>query len=186
VDWARTQRERLDAAIQEIAWDGQWFIWATGADGTIYGTHRMDEGKIYINTQTWAVLSGAATPEQARLCMKSMKDHLATPYGLTLCAPPFKDTPRKVMDGVVFNAGIKENGGIFNHPQSWAVMAECMLGNGDQAYEYYRAYMPSAYNTGSIPSLKRRVLNSQTNRMYWALCQMLMPSQPKVMSSTAR
>jgi cellobiose phosphorylase len=26
-------------------------------------------------------------------------------------------------------------------------MAECMLGNGDQAYEYYRAYMPAAYNT---------------------------------------
>jgi N,N'-diacetylchitobiose phosphorylase len=51
------------------------------------------------------------------------------------------------MDGVVFNEGIKENGGIFNHPQGWAVMAECLLGNGDQAYEYYRAYMPAAYNT---------------------------------------
>ncbi len=145
--WALGKRETLDAAIQKIAWDGEWFIWATGADGTIYGTHRMAEGKIYINTQAWAVISGCATPEQARQCMKSMKDHLATPYGLTLCAPPFKDTPRKVMDGVVFNAGIKENGGIFNHPQSWAVMAECLLGNGDQAYEYYRAYMPAAYNT---------------------------------------
>ena len=64
-----------------------------------------------------------------------------------LCAPPFEKTPRHIMDGVVYNKGIKENGGIFNHPQAWAVMAECMRGNGDQAYEYYRAYMPSAYNT---------------------------------------
>jgi cellobiose phosphorylase len=50
------------------------------------------------------------------------------------------------MDGVVYNKGIKENAGIFNHPQAWAVMAECAMGNGDQAYEYYRAYMPAAYN----------------------------------------
>jgi len=27
------------------------------------------------------------------------------------------------------------------------VMAETMLGRGDRAYEYYRAYMPAAYNT---------------------------------------
>ncbi|HWP05581.1 MAG TPA: glycosyl transferase, partial [Polyangiaceae bacterium] len=129
-----------------ICWDGEWFIWATGKDGTIYGTKKMEEGKVYINTQVWAVISGAATPEQAKLAMKSMKDYLATPYGLMLSAPPFEKTPKEIMDGVVYNKGIKENAGIFNHPQGWAVMAECLLGNGDQAYEYYRAYMPSAYN----------------------------------------
>ena len=79
--------------------------------------------------------------------MQSMKDYLATPYGLMLSAPPFVKTSRKVMGGVIYNTGIKENAGIFNHPQSWAVMAECMLGHGDQAYEYYRAYLPAAYNT---------------------------------------
>jgi cellobiose phosphorylase len=79
--------------------------------------------------------------------MKSMKEYLFTPYGLMLSAPPFEKTPKSVMGGVVYNKGIKENAGIFNHPQSWAVMAECILGNGDQAYEYYRAFMPAAYNT---------------------------------------
>jgi N,N'-diacetylchitobiose phosphorylase len=51
-----------------------------------------------------------------------------------------------VMRAVVFNPGIKENAGIFNHTQGWGVMAECMLGNGDRAWEYYRASMPAAYN----------------------------------------
>jgi N,N'-diacetylchitobiose phosphorylase len=146
VRWALDRQATLDAAIQKICWDGEWFIWATGKDGTIYGTKKMEEGKVYINTQAWAVISGAATPEQARLAMKSMKDYLATPYGLMLSAPPFEKTPKEIMGGVVYNKGIKENAGIFNHPQGWAVMAECLLGNGDQAYEYYRAYMPSAYN----------------------------------------
>ena len=104
------------------------------------------EGRIYINTQVWAVISGAATPTQAHSAMKWLKKLCATPYGLTLSAPPFTKTPPTVMGGVIYNHGIKENAGIFCHTQSWAVIAECLLGDGDQAYEYYRAFMPAAYN----------------------------------------
>lgn len=160
--WALGQRETLDRAIAATCWDGEWFIWATGKDGTVFGTKNMEEGKVYINTQAWAVISGAATPAQARLALKSMKDYLATPYGLMLSAPPFKKTPKQVMGGAIYNAGIKENAGIFNHPQAWAVMAECQLGNGDQAYEYYRAYMPSAYNTRAEVREIEPYVHSQT------------------------
>ena len=146
-EWARSERSRLDASIQKAAWDGEWFLWAIGADGHRYGSKQETEGKIYINTQSWAVISGAATPDQARSCMDALKRDLATPFGIMLSAPPFTDTPPTVMVGVIFNHGIKENAGIFCHTQSWAVIAECLLGNGDQAYEYYRAFMPSAYNT---------------------------------------
>ena len=79
--------------------------------------------------------------------MQTVNERLATPYGLMLSAPPFVKMPIDVMRAVVFNPGIKENAGIFNHTQGWGVMAECMLGNGDRAYEYYRAAMPAAYNS---------------------------------------
>ncbi len=78
--------------------------------------------------------------------MKAVYERLATPYGLTLAAPPFVKTSVDVMRAVVFNPGIKENAGIFNHTQGWGVIAECMLGHGDRAYAYYRASMPAAYN----------------------------------------
>jgi cellobiose phosphorylase len=78
--------------------------------------------------------------------MRTVHERLATPYGLMLSAPPFAKTKVDVMRAVVFNPGIKENAGIFNHTQGWGVMAECMLGHGDLAYEYYRAAMPAAYN----------------------------------------
>jgi N,N'-diacetylchitobiose phosphorylase len=144
--WARTQCAALDVHIREHCWDGEWFIWAIGEDGTVYGTKDYEEGQVYLNTQVWAVISGVATPEQARKCMQTVKEHLATPYGLMLSAPPFVKTPIDVMRAVLFNNGIKENAGIFNHTQGWGVMAECLLGNGDRAYEYYRAFMPAAYN----------------------------------------
>ncbi len=145
--WALAERAKLDAAIQACAWDGDWFIWAIGEDGAVYGTKEYSEGQVYLNTQVWAVISGAATPEQAARCMQTVQEQLATPYGLMLCAPPFVKAPIEVMRAVVFNPGVKENAGIFNHTQGWGVMAECLLGNGDRAYAYYRAAMPAAYNT---------------------------------------
>ena len=144
--WALDQRKTLDAAIQAIAWDGDRFIWAIGEDGTVYGTRDSAEGQIYLNTQVWSVISGAATPEQAARCMETVKERLDTPYGLMLCAPPFIKTSIDVMRAVVFNPGVKENAGIFNHTQGWGVIAECLLGHGDRAYEIYRASMPAAYN----------------------------------------
>ncbi len=144
--WARTERAKLDDAIQKVCWDGQWFIWAIGQDGTIFGTKSFAEGQVYMNTQVWAVMSGAATPEQARQCLATIKRRCATPYGIVLGAPPFIKADPEIMRSTLFNAGIKENAGIFSHTQSWAVIAEVMQGNGDQAYAYYRAFMPSAYN----------------------------------------
>jgi N,N'-diacetylchitobiose phosphorylase len=145
-EWALGRRKEIDDCIQACTWDGDRFIWAIGEDGTVYGTSKYHEGQIYLNTQLWAVISGAATPEQAQRCMQTVNENLATPYGLMLSAPPFVKTPIDVMRAVVFNPGIKENAGIFNHTQGWGVMAECMLGNGDRAWEYYRASMPAAYN----------------------------------------
>ena len=144
--WAHSELARLDEKIQKVCWDGEWFIWAIGQDGTVYGTKNFAEGQVYMNTQVWAVMSGAATPAQARQALLTMKERLATPYGVMLCAPPFIKANPEIMKATLFNAGIKENAGIFSHTQSWGVIAECLQGDGDQAYAYYRAFMPSAYN----------------------------------------
>jgi len=144
--WALAERDKLDKAIQKKCWDGKWFIWAVGEDGTVYGTQKADEGQVYLNTQVWAVLSGAASPEQTDLALKAVNEKLATPYGLMLCAPPFVHAPQSTMSSVVFLKGIKENAGIFNHTQGWGIMAEALTGNGDRAYDYCKAALPAAYN----------------------------------------
>jgi len=144
--WALSERDKLDAKISKTCWDGNWFIWAIAEDGTVFGSKNYPEGQIYLNTQVWAVISGAATPEQTRKCLDSVQERLATQYGVALCAPPFDKTPVTVMRAVLFNPGNKENAGIFSHTQSWAVLAEILRGNGNQAYAYYRSFMPSAQN----------------------------------------
>ena len=113
------------------------------------------------------MLSGAATAAQSKQAMKIVKDRLATEYGVMLCDPPFAKADKEVMRAVLYNPGIKENAGIFNHTQGWAVMAECILGHGDQAYDYYRASMPSAYNDrAEIRQIEPYVHNQTTHSKY--------------------
>ncbi|HOY55499.1 MAG TPA: N,N'-diacetylchitobiose phosphorylase [Opitutaceae bacterium] len=144
--WALAELAKLDKKIAKVCWDGGWFIWAISEDGVVFGTKKAKEGQIYVNTQVWAVLSGAATPEQTDKALAAVQQRLASDYGVALCNPPFDKTPVKVMRAVLFNPGNKENGGIFSHTQSWVVLAEIARGNGDAAYRYYRSFMPSAQN----------------------------------------
>lgn len=145
--WAEDQAGLILEAIQKVAWDGDWFLRAISATGGTLGSRRNPEGSLYLNAQSWAVLSGAATPEQAARCMEAVHERLATEHGLLLCDPPHTlSDPHIELPLLVYPPGHKENAGIFCHSNSWAMVAECMLGNGDRAHEYYRAYLPARYN----------------------------------------
>jgi len=144
--WAREQLTIVDRAIQTHGWDGEWFLRAIAADGMVFGGKDCDEGRIFLNPQTWSVISGAAAPDQARVAMNSVEKWLAGDYGLQLCEPAYEKIDCSIMRAVLFNPGVKENGGIFSHTQPWAVMAECMLGNGDRAFRYLKSYLPAAQN----------------------------------------
>lgn len=144
--WCVEQLSLLLEAI-EGAWDGEWYVRGISAVGVPLGSADADEGRIYLEPNVWAVISGAASPGRARQAMDAVHEHLASEHGVALCAPPHT----RPLDGVglsllVFPPGHKENGGIFCHANSWAVVAEAMLGHGERAYEYYRAYLPARHN----------------------------------------
>lgn len=138
--------ENLDTNIQKYLWDGNWFLRGYRVDGFKFGSHESEEGKIFMNPQVWAVMSGAATEEQKNICLDAMYERLAADYGVMICDPSFTNTDYNIVRAMLFNPGMKENGGIFMHTQGWGVIAETMRGNGNRAYDYFKRYMPSAYN----------------------------------------
>jgi len=144
--WADGQLAALDKNLEEHAWDGEWYLRAYRFDGMKFGSKECDEGRIFMNPQTWAVLSGHAADARAALVMDSMHQHLSTEYGVMLCTPPYVTTDPQVCLARLMNPGSKENGGIFNHTQGWAVMAAAKLGLGDRAWEYLRNVMPASFN----------------------------------------
>jgi N,N'-diacetylchitobiose phosphorylase len=144
--WAEEKLAALDGILRDVAWDGEWYLRGLDGDGAKFGSHENAEGRIFLNTQTWAILSGHADAARAATAMASVGAHLAADCGVRLCAPPFVKTDMRVMRAVLFNPGMKENGGVFTHTQGWAVMAETLLGHGDTAWKYYAATMPAAWN----------------------------------------
>lgn len=145
-NWAEDHLKKLDKYLGQYVWDGEWFLRAIHENGMKIGSRESDEGKVWLNPQTWSIISGYATDEQAKSAMKAVKEQLASEYGIAICAPPYEKIDPKIVKAPLFNQGMKENASIFSHTQGWAVIAETMLGNGDQAYEYYRSFMPAAYN----------------------------------------
>ena len=47
---------------------------------------------------------------------------------------------------VIYNAGTKENAGIFSQSQGWIILAEALRGHGDRAYQYFMENAPAAQN----------------------------------------
>ena len=165
-EWASGRLRELDANLNKYAWDGEWFM--RGYFGTMkFGSRDVPEGQIYLNPQAWAIISGLATPEQAVSAMEKVHDRLATDYGIMLCDPPYTRANYTIVKSQLFNLGLKENGGIFLHTQGWAVIAETMLGNGNRAYEYLRAYLPAAYNAkAEVREIEPYVLSQSTHTHY--------------------
>ncbi|MFH0989540.1 MAG: N,N'-diacetylchitobiose phosphorylase [bacterium] len=147
VSWAQGHMKTLDENLEKHAWDGAWYLRAYRADGLKFGSKENEEASIFLEPQPWAILSGHLTDERGEQLMNVVHHRLSTEYGLMICDPPVENTDPKVIKARLFNKGMKENGSIFCHTQGWAIIAEAMLGRGDWAYEYYRKFMPAAYNT---------------------------------------
>lgn len=136
-------RDRLTESINQYCWDGEWFIRAFGAKDRKIGSHTNEAGKIFINTQSWAVLGNLAERDRLIQTMDSVKKHLDTPFGPKICAPAFREIDPTI--GLITRCvwGKKENGAVFCHPVTWCIMAECLLGRGNPAYHYYQKTLPN-------------------------------------------
>jgi cellobiose phosphorylase len=144
-EW-RAAHAEMKARVEKYAWDGEWYVMYFDHDGTPVGSHRNQYGQIHLNGQSWAVLSGFASPERARQAMDSVYKRLNTKYGIKLSTPGYNGFDPNYGGVTTYPPGAKENGGIFLHPNPWAMIAETLLGNGDRAYAYYSQINPAAKN----------------------------------------
>ena len=141
-----SRRTEMAAVCRKVLWDGNWFLRGFTASGQPIGSSSAAEGKVHLESNTWAVISGAATEEQGLKCMDSVDEWLYTPYGLMLNAPSFRTVDDSVGFVTRVYPGVKENGAVFSHPNPWAWVAECMLGRGSRAMKFYDALLPENQN----------------------------------------
>ncbi len=139
------QRE-TEKRIQELCWDEDRFIRGFTERGEIIGKRTQPEANMWLNPQSWAVISGLASDEQADLALDMVYQRLNTEYGLVLMDPPYHENAFEGALAVIYNAGVKENAGIFSQSQGWIILAEALRGHGERAFQYFMENAPSAQN----------------------------------------
>lgn len=133
----------LKEAVNQHAWDGEWYLGATKDDGGPLGSKVCQAGKIFLNTQTWAIITDSATPERAKQCMASAERHLYREYGPLLLTPAYSVTDPTIGYITRYAPSVRENGGLYTHAGNWAIQAECILREGEKAYQLYKSFNPA-------------------------------------------
>lgn len=127
-------------------WDDDRWIRGIREDGVVVGAKKDPEANMWLNPQSWGVISGFANKDQAEKSLNSVHEILNTPYGVKLLEPPYI---KHYFDGAlmhIFNPDTKENGGIFSQSQGWIILAESLCGHGNRAFEYFLESSPAALN----------------------------------------
>jgi cellobiose phosphorylase len=134
--------EHLRQVTNDICWDGDWYLRAFRDNGEPIGVSTATQGKIFLNAQSWAVISELAPKDRADKAMASSREHLATPFGMQIVAPSFTEIDDTV--GLISRCvpGKKENGAVFNHASAWFVLASLLNGDTEFGWEIYCRMMP--------------------------------------------
>lgn len=136
------RRAKQVRAIETSCWDGEWWVRAFDDDGAPVGSKRCRYGQIWLNSQSWSVLSGIGTRDQQISAMDAVYRLLNTGRGIKKLHPSFPTYPEDMDAFVGYSLGCGENGAIFCHANTWAIIAECLLGRGERAWDYFRQLVP--------------------------------------------
>ena len=154
-DKAQAEIDSMKKKIMDFGFDGDWFIRAYDDFGRKMGSKECTEGKIFIEPQGFAVMSGVGKESGADIkALASVDKYLNSEHGLVLNNPAFTKYYIEYGEISTYPGGYKENAGIFCHNNAWIICAEAFVGHGDKAFEYYSKIAP-AYREAKYSELHR-------------------------------
>lgn len=146
VDYLDKQQSAMKEKIQTLCWDSDRFIRGFTESGERIGAAADPEASLWLNPQSFSVISRLADAGQAELAMTNVYVKLNTKYGVLLMDPPYHAHAFDGALAVIYNQGTKENSGIFSQSQGWLILAEALLGHGERAFAYFMENAPAAQN----------------------------------------
>ena len=146
MEYIQQSQTKLGEIIQTLCWNEDRFIRGFTEKGEVIGCRTDPEANMWLNPQSWAVISGLADKKQAQQSLDTVYERLNTEYGAILMDPPYHAHAFEGALSVIYNAGTKENAGIFSQSQGWIILAEALCGHGERAFMYFIENAPAAQN----------------------------------------
>ena len=138
----RAGANAMNEAANTHLWDGAWFGRGITDDDVKFGVAADTEGRIYLNPQSWAILSGAAGEAQRALMLAQVDAQLDTPYGVQMFAPPYSRMREDVGRVTQKHPGSAENGAVYNHASVFYIYSLYTVGETERAFDALRKMLP--------------------------------------------
>jgi len=133
---------QLTKIINEVGWDGKWYIAAYNDEGMKIGSNENKEGKVPLNSQTWAILSGIVPKERLNSILDKIDKYLDTDFGPALFLPSYSSFNSGIGRVTAFAEGTKENAAVFSHACAFKIVADCTIKRAEEAYETFKKLLP--------------------------------------------
>ena len=151
--WLKDLDASLGQAIYDHGWNGSWFVAGFDDDGKAFGTPDDNEGRIFLNSQTWAIIAGYVSEDRLTQTVEAIR-LMETQAGTLLSWPQFTKWNPTWGRISLKHAGTTENGSIYCHASMFKAYAECSLGNGNEAIREILRTLPT--NPDNPPSRNRQ------------------------------
>ncbi len=138
----RQWHKEMAAAINEHAWDGNWYICALDDHANPIGSQQNDEGKIFLNMQSWAQLGKVIPEERWEQAWSSVQRLLDSGWGLMLNWPVYTKYVHNVGRLSSIRPGAAENASVYTHGNAFMLLALLERGMADEAYALWQAIQP--------------------------------------------
>ncbi|MGD1946319.1 MAG: GH36-type glycosyl hydrolase domain-containing protein [Croceivirga sp.] len=152
----RAKSEEVNKAVNTHLWDGKWYARGITDNNVVFGIQDDEEGKIFLNPQAWALLSGAARPEKQSSLLEAVEKQLESPYGVELMAPAFTKMREDIGRVTQKYPGSAENGSVYNHAVAFYIFGLYESGYSEKAFEILRKMLSGldekdAVQRGQLP-----------------------------------
>lgn len=137
------EAQKMQNAVQQYCWRDNWFARGITDDNVVFGIQEDKEGKIFLNPQSWAMLSDCATSSQTHQMLAAVKENLETPYGVMMLSPAYTQMREDVGRVTQKFPGTAENGSVYNHASVFYAYSLLQKGYADEAFEVLEKMLPT-------------------------------------------
>lgn len=144
----------LASAVEEHAWDGAWYRRAFDDNGIPVGTRTPPpedngEGQIFMNPQSWALISGIGSSERRRMAVSSALERLDVGYGMVLNHPAYTGLKPRIGQMTAMSPGFYENASVYVHGNCFWIYGLAKAGYTEEAFKAFEAILPDTDNKSS-------------------------------------
>lgn len=140
--YMKVRADILTENIYKYGFEGDRFIYGYNDYGEKIGSVESEQAKIYLNPQSWAILAGIVSEDTANRIWTTVDKTLKCAFGYKQCNPSYHCGSDRIGRASYFVEGLVENGAVYNHGVTFKIMADCIKGDGNSAYNDFKLISP--------------------------------------------